>query len=92
MLCVLNFHKININITKLHGWLYHIIFYMYIQFTLVIFKMFMLLLQVKATPESLKKLQKSLDSCDMNLPLDLKQYRAGMSLWMKSFGIDISYR
>ena len=52
----------------------------------------MLLLQLKVTPESLEKLQKLLDLCDMNLPLDLKQYRTGMSLWMKSFGIDISYR
>jgi len=49
-------------------------------------------LQLKVMPESLEKLRKFLDVFDMNHPLDLKQYRAGMSLWMKSLGVDISYR
>jgi len=59
----------------------------------VIFKMIMnQLLQLNITPESLEKLRKFLDVSDMNLPLNLKEYRTGMSLWMKSLGVDISYR
>ena len=54
--------------------------------------MLILLLQLKLPSDSLETLQKCLDARDTNLPLDLKQHRAGMSLWMKSLGVDISYR
>ena len=47
------------------------------------------LLQLKLTTERLDNLRKFLEACDMNPVLDFKQYRAGMSLWMKSLGVDI---
>jgi len=50
------------------------------------------LLQLKVSPESREKLQKFLVVCGANLPLNLKEYRAGMQLWMKSLGVDISVR
>jgi len=49
-------------------------------------------LQLKVTSESLEKLRQFLDVCDTNLPLNLKRYRTGMSQWMKSLGVNISYR